>query len=109
MFREVPSLKATHDEHLLQASPSAVGFSQLMVLANIRAQVVFPTPRGPQNKKACANWRFFMAFLRVVVIWPWPTTVSKVWGLYFRAETINFSMVCSKCKECTQCADVPIC
>ena len=31
-------------------SPSAVGERQLMVLAKIRAQVVLPTPRGPQNK-----------------------------------------------------------
>lgn len=37
--------------HLSQASPSLVWFSQLMVLANILAQVVFPTPLGPQNKK----------------------------------------------------------
>src|SRR3954468_23198756 len=61
-FSEVPSLKDIHDGHSLQASPSAEGFSQLMVLARIRAQVVLPTPRGPQNKKACASWRFFMAF-----------------------------------------------
>ena len=26
-----------------------------MVLAMIRAQVVLPTPRGPQNRKACAK------------------------------------------------------
>jgi hypothetical protein len=36
----------------LQASPSAVRFSQLIVFAKILAQVVFPTPLGPQNKKA---------------------------------------------------------
>ena len=46
------SLKATQDSHWLQASPSAVGVMQLIVLAKIRAQVVFPTPRGPQNKYA---------------------------------------------------------
>jgi hypothetical protein len=28
---------------------------QLMVFAKIRAQVVLPTPLGPQNKKACAR------------------------------------------------------
>ena len=33
-----------------------------------------------------------MAFLRVVVIDFWPTTEAKVTGLYFRAETIKFSM-----------------
>jgi hypothetical protein len=64
-----------------------------MVFANIRAQVVFPTPRGPQNKKACASCPFFMAFFRVVVICDCPTTVEKSWGLYFRAETINLSII----------------
>jgi hypothetical protein len=33
-----------------QASVSPVMFSQLIVLARIRAQEVLPTPRGPQNK-----------------------------------------------------------
>src|SRR5690242_10859046 len=61
-FSEVPSLKALHDGHSLQASPSAEGLSQLMVLARIRAQVVLPTPRGPQNKNACARWWFLIAF-----------------------------------------------
>src|ERR1700722_2664018 len=63
-----------------------------MVFARIRAQVVLPTPRGPQNRKACANWPFLMAFFRVVVIWDWPTTVEKSWGLYFRALTMNLSI-----------------
>jgi hypothetical protein len=41
-----------HDSHWLQGSPFAVGLVQFIVLANIRAHVVFPTPRGPQNRKA---------------------------------------------------------
>jgi hypothetical protein len=61
----------------------------LIVLARIRAQVVLPTPRGPQNKNACANWLFLMAFLSVVVICDCPTTVLKFCGLYLRAETMN--------------------
>ena len=65
---------------------------QLMVLANILAQEVFPTPRGPQNKKACAKWLLLMAFFRVLVIDCWPTTVSKVAGRYLRAETTKFSI-----------------
>jgi hypothetical protein len=43
-------------------------FSQLIVFAKIRAQVVFPTPLGPQNKKACAKWFDLMAFFKVVVM-----------------------------------------
>ena len=65
----------------------------IVQLANIRAQVVLPTPRGPQKRKACANWLFLMAFFRVVVICDCPTTVEKSWGLYFRAETINLSII----------------
>src|SRR5579871_4831552 len=63
-----------------------------MVLARIRAQVVLPTPRGPQKRKECASCRFLIAFFRVVVICCWPTTVEKSWGRYFLAETINLSI-----------------
>jgi hypothetical protein len=87
-----PSLKEMQELHLLQASPSVVGFSQLIVLAKILAQVVLPTPLGPQNKKACASWLFLIAFFNVVVICDCPTTVSKFCGLYFRADTMNFSI-----------------
>src|SRR6185295_10979259 len=76
IFNEVPSLKEIQELHLLQASPSAVLFSQLIVLAKILAQVVFPTPLGPQNKNAWASWLFLIAFFKVVVIWAWPITVS---------------------------------
>jgi hypothetical protein len=61
------SLNAIHDSHALQASPSEEGERQLMVFAKIRAQVVFPTPLGPQNKYACANLFVAMAFFKVVV------------------------------------------
>jgi hypothetical protein len=50
MLYERWSLKETQDSHWLQASNSDVRFSQFIVLANILAQVVLPTPRGPQNK-----------------------------------------------------------
>jgi hypothetical protein len=66
---------------------------QFMVLAKIRAQVVLPTPRGPQNKNACAKWLFRIAFFKVLVIDFCPTTVSKVCGLYFLADTMKFPMV----------------
>src|SRR5436190_5796265 len=92
MFNDVPSLKLLHEWHSLHASPSGCRFSQLIVLARMRAQVVLPTPRGPQNKNACANWLFLIAFFSVVVMCCWPTTVSKVCGRYFLAETINLSI-----------------
>jgi hypothetical protein len=39
--------------------PSACRFSQLIVLARMRAQVVLPTPRGPQNKNAWPTGYFY--------------------------------------------------
>ena len=63
-----------------------------MVLAMIRAQVVLPTPRGPQNRKAWAKVLLRMAFFKVLVMEPCPTTVSKVMGLYFLADTTKFSI-----------------
>src|SRR5690606_34869730 len=92
MLNELPFWNALQLLHCPHASTSAVKCSQLIVLAKIRAQVVFPTPRGPQNKKACASCLFLMAFLSVPVICRWPTTLSKVTGRYFRAETIKLSI-----------------
>jgi hypothetical protein len=63
-----------------------------MVLARIRAVVVLPTPLEPQNKNAWARCSFLMAFLSVFVIDCWPTTVSKVCGRYFRADT-TYSLI----------------
>jgi len=49
MFKEVPLSNEMQELQTLHASPSGVLFSQLIVLAKILAQVVLPTPRGPQN------------------------------------------------------------
>ena len=92
MLNEALLLKALHDSHSLQASSVSVGWRQLMVLAMIRAQVVLPTPRGPQNRKACAKVLLRMAFFKVDVMDSCPTTVSKVAGLYFLADTTKFSI-----------------
>jgi hypothetical protein len=94
IFNEVPASNETQELHLLHASPSFVWFSQFIVFASMRAQVVLPTPLGPQNKKACASWLFFIAFFKVVVICDCPTTVEKFCGLYLRAETMNLSLRC---------------
>jgi len=52
MLNEALSLKDLHDLHSLQGSTLSIGFSQLITLASILAQVVLPTPRGPQNRNA---------------------------------------------------------
>lgn len=89
MLKEAFSLNDLQEEHSLQGSTLLTGFSQLITLARILAQVVLPTPRGPQNKKACANWSVWIAFCRVLAIWFCPITSSKRTGLYLRAETTN--------------------
>ena len=65
---DAPSLKDLQLWHLSQASPSLVEFSQFIVLARILAQVVLPTPLGPQNKNACASCWCLIAFFNVVVM-----------------------------------------
>ena len=55
MVNEVFSWNEWQEAHLPQASPSAPKSWQLIVLARIRAQVVFPTPLGPQKRNACAK------------------------------------------------------
>ena len=80
------------DSHSSHASKFSVLLSQLMVLANILAQVVLPTPLGPQNRNAWAKWLFLIEFFNVFVMDVWPITLSKVVGLYFRAETKKLSM-----------------
>ena len=68
IFNEFPFANEVQLSHLLHASPSAETSVQLMVLAKILAQVVLPTPRGPQNKNAWATWLVKMEFFKVEVI-----------------------------------------
>jgi hypothetical protein len=92
MLKEALLLNDSQDSQALHGSRFSPGLKQLMVLARIRAQVVLPTPLGPVNKNAWASWLFLMAFFKVLVMWLWPTTVLKVEGLYFLAETIKLSI-----------------
>ncbi len=87
MLRLRPSLNVVQLSQALQASPSSGGLVQLMALARMRAHVVFPTPRGPEKRNACANCPILMAFLSVLVTCDCPTTESNVAGLYLRADT----------------------
>ena len=62
---EEPLVISRQLEHSLQGV--AVGpFSQLSDLARILATEVFPTPRGPLNKKACATRPWPMELRRVL-------------------------------------------
>src|SRR5512133_390711 len=92
MEKERDSSKAMQDSHTPHGSIFSDRFRQLIVFANMRALVVFPTPRGPQKRYACASWFLRIEFLRVFAIFSCPISVSKLVGLYFLAETINLSI-----------------
>src|SRR5438270_3919865 len=67
---------------------SGVGpFSQFSARARMRADVVFPQPRGPVNKKACATRPVFSALIRVRTTCSCPVRSEKRCGRYFRART----------------------
>jgi hypothetical protein len=96
-LNDLEVLKEMHDSHWSQASPSDLRFEQLMVLAKILAQVVLPTPLGPQKRYACARWLFRMALFRVFVMESCPTTMLNDGGRYFLAETMKFSILPESC------------
>src|SRR5690606_7213486 len=101
-------LEAASSSKILKAKSSS-GFSMpswLIFLARIRAQVVFPTPLGPQNSKACARWLLSMALSRVLVMACCPTTSLNVWGRYLRAETTNYSIEKSLRHKDKNCAHI---
>ena len=52
ILNERDELNDRQDSHSLHASVLEVILKQLIVLAKILAQVVFPTPRGPQKRYA---------------------------------------------------------
>ena len=67
---------------------SAVGpCSQLSARARMRAVVVLPTPRGPENTNDCAIRRAPMALRSVCVTPRWPMTSSNRCGRHLRART----------------------
>ena len=87
-LKELPLVIAMQESHSPQASPSGVGARQLIVRANMRAQEVLPTPRGPQNRYAWASRPEEIEFFSVAVRFFCPTTVANDAGRYLRALTI---------------------
>jgi hypothetical protein len=80
---EIPLPMATQDAQVL--SGSGVGpRTQLRHLARMRAVVVLPLPRCPQNRYAWTIRPAAMAFWRVRVTRSWPATSSNVWGRHLR-------------------------
>jgi hypothetical protein len=88
MQYDLPSWKETQDSQWPQGSISGPGEEQLIILAKIRAVVVFPTPLGPAKRYAWASCPLLIELDRVLAILSWPISVSKESGLYFLADTI---------------------
>ena len=85
--------EAASSSKMLSANSSSFKSAPpLITFARIRAQVVFPTPRGPQNNRAWAKWSLSTLFSSVSVICDCPTTASKACGRYFLADTTNCSI-----------------
>jgi hypothetical protein len=88
----LPAVISRHASHTLQGV--AVGpCSQFRAFASSRAVVVFPTPRAPVNKNACATRPLWSAFAKVRLTCSWPTISAKVCGRYLRARTV-YDMAC---------------
>src|SRR5688500_12608932 len=83
--RETP-LHDSHWSHGCVVGP--VLFSQLRHLARMRAVEVFPVPRVPQNRYACAIRPDSIARLSVCAMCSCPTSSSKLAERYFRARTV---------------------
>ena len=64
---------------------------QLIAAARRRAVVVFPTPRGPEKRYACASRSAVTAFVRARTISSCPTTSANVRGRHLRARGIQFA------------------
>src|SRR3972149_3769082 len=83
---EKPSVISLHESHVIHGA--AVGPSeQLSDFARIRATVVFPTPRTPEKRYACAIRLALMAFSIVVDTCSWPVSSWKDLGRHFLART----------------------
>ena len=86
--RARPSLTSVQKEQVLSGSPSFGPFagsspSQFSALARMRAAVVFPVPRGPQNRYACATRPWLTACRSVCTTASCPDTSAKRWGRHF--------------------------
>ena len=86
-FSDVPAAISSHMGHTphgLSVGP----FTQFSALAKMRAVLVFPVPRGPTKRYACASRFCPMAFFSVRTMCSCPTISSKVCGRYLRAKTV---------------------
>src|SRR4051812_20054446 len=83
---DAPEVISTHASQTLHGV--GVGpFTHDRHFAKMRAAVVLPTPRAPQNRNAWWSRDCAIALFSVAVTCSCPTISSKVCGRYFRART----------------------
>src|SRR5260221_1984852 len=82
--RKRPSLTARQCAQVLSGRWAGSAARQFRALATRRAVVVFPQPRGPENKYAWAIWSLPKACRSVWITGSWPTTSSHNWGRHVR-------------------------
>jgi len=80
---ELPPVTLRQFSQSLQGSTPGP-FKQFKAFAITFAVVVFPVPRGPQKRYACAVLLFLSAFCRVRLICSCPTISKKFCGLHSR-------------------------
>ena len=79
MLPEPPRARSRQDWHLPHGS--AIGpSSQLSARAKMRAEVVLPQPRGPENRYAWLTRLLVSARCNGSVTWAWPITSANVSG-----------------------------
>src|SRR5690606_24779913 len=102
-----PLLMDTHAAQALQGRLDGSGWRQLTALARMRAVVVLPVPRGPQNRYAWAMRSSAIAFFSVLTMWSCPnsSSESKLCGRYFRYS--DFGAAASRAAGVSPSAPVP--
>src|SRR3954469_24468409 len=82
--------QAAHTPHGVGVMPPLPsGPVQFSDLARMRAIVVLPTPRVPVNRYAWCRRCCVSALASAWTTCAWPTSVSKLRGLYLRASTVD--------------------
>src|ERR1039458_5699091 len=68
--KEAPLVISTQESHTPHGSPST-GLSQFSAFARLLAVDVFPVPRGPEERYACATRSSRTAWRRALTTWSW--------------------------------------
>jgi len=82
--RKVPAAMARQFSHSPHGSPSSPRFVQFSAFARMRAVLVFPVPRGPENRYAWPTRSSRTALRSAWVTCSWPRSSENRCGRYLR-------------------------